>query len=232
MVKTCTVYILLVVLAIILLYSAELQKIVTVSRVCVESFSCSSFLQWAQMVQRQDYITIKDHTREKVDTPSEPHFILGNHISSHFSMGTFITIADTIKSPTNVVCYVSYNNLWFVNSTIHKVLENEIKIDSKCSHSEKEQSMVEGIRNAFAAGHNVMMFLDAHKPRMTMHTLNKVVLEQFPEYKKQLVHIFEPSENNEFGYRRYHATYDLTDIQRDRTEIVGRKYLNQSVPKT
>ena len=227
MVKKCTVYIIFVILAIILLYSVQLQKVSTVLRIWIASSSCTSFLQWAQMIQRQDYITIRDHTRGKVDTPSEPHFILGNHITSHFAMGTFIAIADTIKSPTNVVCYVSYKDLWFINSTIHKVLDNEIKIDVKLSHSEKEQLMVAGIRRAFAAGHNVMMFLDAHKSGITMRTLNKVVLEQFPEYKKQLVHIFEPSETNEFGYRRYHATYDLTDIQRYRTEIVSRQYPNR-----
>jgi hypothetical protein len=224
MAKSRILYIVLVVFA-ILLYSGQLQKIAIVSRVCMASSSCSSFLNWSQMIQRQDYITIKDHTIGKVDTPNEPHFILSNHIPSHFSMGTFITIADVIKVPTNVVCYLSYK---YINNIINKVLDNEIQIDYKMTHSEKEHAMVIGIQKAFDAGHNVMMFLEAHKSRNTMRTLNKVVLEQFPKYKKQLVHILEPSDTNTFGYRRYHATYDLSDIVRDRTEIVSRIHPNRS----
>ena len=225
--KNRIVCIILVVLSIIIIYSGHMKKIITVARIWKASIPCSSFIQWAQMIQRQDYITITDHTRGIVDTPTEPHFILGNHISSHYAMGTFITIADLIKSPSRIVCYVSYNDLLFIKNTIHTILDKEIKIDVKVSKSEKEQSMVEGIRRAFAAGQNVVMFLDAHISRSPMRTLNKVVLEHFPEYKKQLVHTFEPGNTNEFGYRRYPATYDLKEILRYRTEIVSRQHVNE-----
>jgi hypothetical protein len=228
MLKKRTVCIILVVLAVLLLYSVYIQKLIIVARIWRESsMSCSSFLQWAQMIQRQDYIHIKDHTQGIVDTPKEPHFILGNHIGSHYSMGTFITISDLIKSPARIVCYVSYQDLLLINSTIHMILDNEIKIDVKLSHSEKEQCMVDGIRKAFAAGNNVVMFLDAHVARSPMRTLNKVVLGHFPEYKKQLVHTFEPTCTNEFGYRRYPATYDLKEILRYRNEIVSRQHVNK-----
>jgi hypothetical protein len=83
---------------------------------------------------------------------------------------------------------------------------------------EKERLIVGGIRTAFANGKNVVMFIDAHRPRGPMRTLNRVILEQFPEYKKQLIHVLEPSGVNQFGYRRYPATYDLDVIHQQRKD--------------
>jgi len=166
-------------------------------------------------------MTITDHTRQDVAVPTEPHFILANHISSHFALGTFITIAGVVQSPADIVCYRAYDDMLFISSRVHTILKNEITIDVRLSKDEKERVMVEGIRRAFAKGKNVVMYLDAHCPRVPMRTLNRVVLNYFPEYAKQLIHVLEPSGVNKFGYHRYPATYDLDVIHQQRVKIIG-----------
>jgi hypothetical protein len=202
-------------------YCRFIQQLWIGARIRQDSISCTTFYQWTEMVKKQSYRTVLDQTPTVVTVPDEPHFILANHISSHFCLGTFLTLASSIHSRAKIVCYKSYNHRVFVSSTMHRVLQSEIAIDYRLSKSEKERLMVVGIREAFAYGYNVVMLIDAHGPRVPIRTLNRVVLEYFPEYKKQLLHIREPTDSMSFGsYCRYPATYDLDDIHRDRIAII------------
>jgi hypothetical protein len=213
----------LCVLMLILVPSSQwVQRLYVAICIYRSSSNSCTFYDWSDMVKNQSYITIVDHTSQStVEVPTEPHFILSNHISSHFALGTFITIAGVVQSPAAIVCYRTYDDMFFISNRVHTILDNEITIDRRLSKEEKERLMVAGIRRAFAAGKNVVMFLDAHSPSVPIRTLNRVVLNYFPEYAKQLVHILEPSGvTNHFGYRRYPATYDIDDIYRERVTII------------
>lgn len=213
--------VLLVLVLILFLSSRWIQRLYGAIRIYRASASSTTFDHWADMIKRQSYITITDQTRQVCAVPTEPHFILANHISSHVGLGTFITIAGVVQSPSDIVCYKRYDSTMFISHRIHTILKNEISIDIRLSKKDKERMMVEGIRRSFANGKNVVMFLDAHCPRQPMRTLNRVVLNYFPEYAKQLIHILEPSGINRFGYHRYPATYDLDVIHRQRVEVIG-----------
>ena len=215
------VLVLLVLILVLFLSSRWIQRVLGSIRIYRASGESTTFDQWAHAIKRQSYLTITDHTRQLVTVPTEPHFILANHISSHFGLGSFITIAGVVQSPSDIVCYQAYDSMLFISSRVHTILEHEISVDIRLSKDEKERVMVDGIRRAFAAGKNVVMFIDAHRPRVPMRTLNRVVLSYFPEYAKQLIHILEPSGINCFGYHRYPATYDLDVIHRQRVEIIG-----------
>jgi hypothetical protein len=215
------VIVLFVLIMILFVSSRWLHMFGSVIRIYRASVPCTAFYQWADVIKRQSYITITDHTQPAVTVPTEPHFILSNHISSHLGLGTFITMADVVQSPANIVCYRAYDNMVFISSVMHTILKNEISIDIHLSKEEKERVMVEGIRRSFANGKNVVMYLDAHHSRMPMRTLNRVVLSYFPEYAKQLIHILEPSGVNHFGYRRYPATYDINVVHQQRVKIIG-----------
>jgi hypothetical protein len=216
------VLIALSILSILVFYALPgFHKITTAARICQRSNSCSTFDEWAQVIRQQAYITSLDHTPQDITIPDEPHFILANHSSSHCRLGSFMTIAAAVQTPANIVCYSSYPHLLCMSPIVHRILKNEITIDGRLSKTEKERRMVMGIRRAFRRGKNVIMFVDAHRPHVTIRTLNKVVLGYFPTYKKQLIHVQEPSHGNQLEYRRYPATFDLDVIERARREIIG-----------
>ena len=105
-------------------------------------------------------------------------------------------------------------------STIHGILSNEIVIDGKSSQTEKERQMVNGIRTAFERGQNVIMLVDAHRPLSIMRSLNKKVLEHFPNHPKQVIRSYQTIGVNQFGYIRYPPTYDLDVVFEQRREIL------------
>jgi len=215
------ILVLFLLLVILFLSSRWLQRLGSSICIYLSSAPCTTFDEWVDMVKRLSYISITDQTRQVVDVPKGPHFILANHISSHFGLGTFITMAGAVQSPADIVCYRVYDDMWFISNRVHTILNNEISIDVRLSKDEKERVMVEGIRRAFAKGKNVVMYLDAHCPRVAMRSLNSVVLKYFPEYAKQLIHIIDPVCINQFRYHRYPATYDLDVIKQQRMEIIG-----------
>lgn len=222
--KSLWIVIILMVLLVFVTNCVPFQRICTVAKVWIPSSRCGSFYEWVCMIQRQHYLTFMDHTPKNISCPKEPHFILCNHISSHFSLGSFLTLAGLVQSPANIVCYHSYNELFMINRTVHHILRHEISIDVQCSKLDKEYIMRDGIQDAFNRGNNVVMFIDAHAPRKTIRSLNKKVLEYFPSYLKQLVHIVEPSNVNTFAFQRYPPTSDLDEIIRYRTDIIKHMY--------
>jgi hypothetical protein len=164
-----------------------------------------------------------------VDTPEGPHFIIGNHIDGPCGIESFITIAGTVRTPTTIVCYRNYRYLVLFASTIHRILHSEIVIDSGCSPADKEKQMVDGIRKAFGRGQNVIMLVDAHRPLCTMRSLNKKVLEYFPNYPKQVIRSLPTSDSNRFGYLRYPPTYDIEVVIEQRREILAEN--ERTIPK-
>jgi len=173
------------------------------------------------MIQEHPSLTFTDSTPGDLEIPSEPHFILANHINSYRGAASFVTLAATIQKPAQIVCYSTYNGMLFLSSTIHNILHGEIQIDIRLSKTEKEHLMIQEIQMAFDRGYNVVMLIDAHRPRACMRTLNRVVLARFPTYRKQLVQLCEPVGVSEFRYRRFPATYDLDVIHQQRREILG-----------
>lgn len=185
------------------------------------SKSALSFYTWSDMIQHHPSLTFTDLTPPGIYIPSEPHIILTNHIRSYQGAASFLTIAGTIHAPANIVCYTKYYEMVFFASTIHSILDGEIQIDSRLSKVEKERGMVDGICRTLASGRNVVMLIDAHRPRSCIRSLNKAVLAYFPTYKKQLIQILEPIGVSEFRYRRFHATYDMEVIYQQRRAILA-----------
>lgn len=104
---------------------------------------------------------------------------------------------------------------------VDRILQDEIRIDVRLGHMEKEARMVEGIRDSLENGRNVIMFVDTHRPTATIRTLNRKVLERFPDIPKQLIHIMEPTGVNDFHFRRFPVTTSLETIVRMREHILA-----------
>jgi hypothetical protein len=200
-------------------YLLSLRRIPSMLRLWRASTTCSSFYEWSIVVRNQ--YQIMDYTAGPVDTPKGPCFMLGNHIDGHCEIASFITIAGTVQAPTTIICYRKYQSMLFFASTIHGILQNEIVIDSRSSPADKEKQMVDGIRTAFGRGQNVIMLVDAHRPLCTMRSLNKKVLEYFPNYPKQVIRSLPTSDLNQFGYIRYPPTYDLDLVIEQRRDILA-----------
>ena len=191
----------------------------------------NTFAQWASMVRERPRLSCIDYSPSLVDIPSEPHFVLANHLTSHYRMGSHIGMAFVTSTRCRIVCFRDYKNVlgrvssWFVADTMNQILQDEIVIDKEgLDNLQKEQLLVRMIRETFARGDNVLWFVDAGVGSGTnpvMRSLVKKVLEQFPDTEKQLVHLQEPTDCQTFGYRRYQATKDLNRIIEIRTRIVA-----------
>jgi hypothetical protein len=207
-------FLVLVILLVCLLLNQTGQRLVALGRIWGLSARCDSFYAWAEMLQQQTFISFTDHSSPGVDIPQGPHIILCNHINSHFTLGSFLTIAGAVTAPSHIVCYQSYNNMVLVSSTVHHLLRNEITIDRRLGNADKEFRMISGIRNSLAHGRNVVMFIDNPESDTTpMRALNHKVLGFFPDIPKQLVQIMEPGcDANVFHFRRFPATLNVDDI--------------------
>ena len=192
----------------------------------------TTFAQWAIMIRGHPGLDCVDYSPCLVEIPSEPHFVLANHITSHYRMGSHIGMAFVGSTQgCRIVCFRDYNKIlgrvssWFVADTMNQILQDEIVIDKEgLDNYQKEQLLIRLIRETFARGENVCWFVDAGVGSGTnpiMRSLVKKVLEQFPDTKKQLVHLREPSDSQTFGYRRYPSTKDLNRIIEIRTQIVA-----------
>ena len=112
--------------------------------------------------------------------------------------------------------------MWCVSRTMDRVLRQDIRIDSQSSKDDKMSQMIEGIQNVLAQGRNVVMFIDAHKSKTPMRTLNRRVLELFPNVPKQLVHLIEPASGvGKLHFRRFPATKTLDKIVTCRERILS-----------
>ena len=177
-----------------------------------EMRQCTSFYEWAQRIQSQSFLSFVDHSLPGVEIPPEPHLILCNHITSHFTLGSSMSLAGTLRSPADVVCYNEYTDWPAFQNIIQHMIQTEIVIDGRCTPTEKETRMVEGIRRSLEKGRNVVMFIDAKCPTKPMRSLNKKVLEYFPDVKKQMIHLTEPTDANTLHFRRFQATTSLNEI--------------------
>jgi hypothetical protein len=184
------------------------------------------------MIREHPRLTCIDYSPSTVEIPSEPHFVLANHITSHYLIGTHIGMA--LAAPTRqcrIICYRDYHQIldrvsgYFAADTLNQILRDEIAIDNKgLNNHQKEQLLVKSIRETFVRGENVLWLVDpgaVSKTKPIMRTLVRKVLGHFPETEKQLVHIREPSDSRTFGFRRYTTTKDLDYIIKLRTQIVA-----------
>jgi hypothetical protein len=187
------------------------------------SLDCTSFHTWAQMIQHQPFLSFTDHSTPGTTIPSSPHIILCNHIASHARLGSAMTVAGSIQSPSNVVCYQNYEHMGPISKIVHPILRTEICIDVRLGPTEKETRMIDGIRASLASGRNVVMFVDVHCSTTPMRSLNRKVLGFFPGVPKQLVHLMEPTGINEFHFRRLPSTMSLTTILSMRESILIRQ---------
>jgi len=223
---------LLILFATIMVWASQsllVQRARTIHRMWRPTTQCTSFGAWLQMVQSQPGISFDDHGPE-VDSPMGPHILLCNHLSSHFALGGFLTLAGVVQSPSRIVCYESYTDIVqgmfpvapvvkSVCTTLHQLLGPEICIGANLSHEEKERRMVDGIRRTLRQGYTIIMFIDGLQGKR-MRALNQKVLTYFPEVPKQVVHLLVPTQANEFRFRRFPATTCLENILTTREQIL------------
>jgi hypothetical protein len=215
-----------------LLFTGYGTRLFMVGDIVYRSRDKTSFVHWAAMIREYPGLTCVDYSPSTVEIPSEPHFVLTNHIASHCRIGTHIGMA--LVAPTcgcRIVCFRDYNQVlnrfytFFFADTMNQILRDEIVIEKNgLDNQQKEQLLVKLIHETFARGENVLWFVDAgvgSNKNPVMRTLVRKVLGHFPEMEKQLVHIREPSDSHTFGFRRYTATKDLDFIVQLRTQIVA-----------
>ena len=146
-------------------------------------------------------------------------------------LGGFLTLPGILQTPSRIVCYDNYTDILLqdlsavaracpllarpavqhICTTLHHVLQSEIRISAHLPREDKERRMVEGIRRSLQRGYTVVMFIDGLQGKR-MRALNEKVLTYFPQVSKQLVHLLEPTHVNEFRFRRYPATTCLNEI--------------------
>ena len=171
----------------------------------------------------QWYIRMMDDTPSDIIVPSDPHFIIGNHMHSHFGLGGYFTLALSVPEQVKIVCNNSQwyaNRVYCVGSMIQRILSNEINIDRELLYNEKEESMVSQIEHAFASGYSVVMLVDAWKEQSPMRALYMAVLKRFPNTRKQVLHIKRPLCAYTFRFQRYPAVYDIDTVIAYRKEIL------------
>ena len=213
--------ILIIILFVIVLLLFVTPFILNICTIYVNSVHVESFYDWCTMIKSCDKIKINDMTGDNIQIPEEPHIILCNHIGSNFGLGSYLTLAGSITSMSNIVCYESYRQVFIIWRTIDHILRNEIKINVELSKHEKEYKMVTGIRRCLQEGNNVVMFIDAHDKNKLMRALNKRVLTYFPSIQKQFIHIHEQcSLSSRFSFERYAATNNIEDILSIRRKLV------------
>jgi hypothetical protein len=110
--------------------------------------------------------------------------------------------------------------MYFVSGTFRRLLQHEIRIDTTLGHTEKEDLMVAGIQASLNSGRNVVLFIDAYGRKNPMRSLNRAVLRHFPDVLKQIVHIMEPTNSNDFRFKRMPATTSLDDIIAIREQLL------------
>ena len=189
-----------------------MSRVTSIARILPPSAKCRSFYEWSRMIQKQSSLSFTDLSSPDVMIPSVPHLILCNHIRSHFELGSFLTMAGSVQNPSDIVCYEKYRTFGPASPIINDILRNEITVGAELDRDAKKLRMCQGIRDSLARGRNVIMFIDAHDYMCPMRTLNRKVLEHFPDVPKQLVEVLEPTGVNGFRYRRSQPTTCLSSI--------------------
>ena len=202
-------------------YAVQVEYTFLLGSILVPSMRCNSFDDWVQMVRASPYIQSEDLTPLDVEVPLQPHILLGNHIQSHFSIGSFLTVALAAPASSKIVCYTSYNHMVLIGPVTNRILRDQIRIGCQDSRERKERNMVDGIRRSLDAGHSVIVLVDAESTK-PMRTLYHKVLQSFPTVLKQVLHVMEParSNRNRFRFQRYHATRSLEEVVSTRQSIV------------
>jgi hypothetical protein len=199
----------------------QTKQIYAIARILWPSSQCTSFDAWCQVIQKQTFLTFADHSSLDVERVSGPHIILCNHVHSYFGIGSLITIAGIMRSPSHIVCYKRYPKMSLgVDAVMQKILQPEIRIDTRWGPSEKEARMVKGIRETLDSGRNVVMFVDSRDYTRPMRSLTHKVLDYFPTVQKQLIQILDPSPAGEFRFRYLPATTCLATIVSMRESIL------------
>lgn len=219
MAKGRIVAILVLFIIVTALTATPILRFAALVRILPVSYRTSGFYNWSRQLQRIRAISASGEASEAL--PAAPTLLLANHIASHYGLGSFLALAHTVRRPCRIVCYTSYHHLAFVTGPVHSILGPEIRIDHRADKGEKERLMVQGIRETLASGQDVYMFIDAHSAIRPMRTLNRVVLEQFPDTPKQLVHLIEPCGANHFRFTRHAPTMDVAEIIRTRRRLIG-----------
>jgi len=218
-----SVIVVVLVTVLVLLFESQSHRVsraISIVLILPASTKCTSFNEWSRMIQAQSYLSFMDLSSPDVMIPSVPHLILCNHIASHFSLGSFLTMAGSVTTPSDIVCYKTYN-MFGISAIVHDILRTDITVDSALDRDAKKLRMCQGIRDSLTRGRNVIMFIDAHDPSKPMRTLNRKVLEHFPDVPKQLVEVLEPMGVNGFRYRRSQPTTCLSSIISLREEHLG-----------
>ena len=190
----------------------------------VKSSHYSSYRDWATFCQ--DYLKTETRDQQHPSSPKEPHFILLNHIKSHEYIGSFLSSTLVVgKQPCKIVCYDDYSDFvfWPISSIINNILQDEIRVKRNMCPVQKEQCLVNGIKNAFSKKHNVVIFIESHKGNnVTIRSLYKSVLLHFPHVYKQYYQLLEPKHNSvyQFEHNVFPPTLCLDNIISIRRQIV------------
>ena len=201
----------------------NISRIISVARILPPSVKCSSFYAWSRMIQNESFLSFTNLSSPDVVVPSVPHLILCNHIRSHFALGSFLTMAGSVKKPSDIVCYNAYDDMFAISGIMSNILKNEITVDRELGKDAKKLRICQGIRNSLARGRNVIMFIDAHAlddPTKPIRTLYLNVLKDFPDVPKQLVEVLEPTGVNEFRFRLLQSSTSLSRIISLRKELL------------
>jgi hypothetical protein len=188
---------------------------------------CTSFDDWADLMCSQPDLTCLDYSPKDIVPCHAPHFILSNHTNSHYGLASHLTMAFVSQTDggreNKIVCFKDYSTVFVgLAGTIHQILAHEIVVDTTVlkDRHQREQMLVSSIRECFAAGRNVLWFVDGSKGYV-MRGLIKKVLGYFPDTPKQVVHIRKPTGVGLFGFRRFPVTNDLEQVLSNRAEIVS-----------
>ena len=180
----------------------------------------ASFYDWTKMIQTELDLTFINVGNDDI---KEPHFILVNHVTNMFGIGSLVSVAGIVKHPCRIVVFQKYSNhLPLVASTVEKITSNDIVINEFSTKDQKKDMMLAGIQRAFDEGMNVVMFIDAGDYKKPIRTLHRVVLDCFPRHQKRLIEIQE-RRGKVFRSYSHPPTYDLDEIIRIRTNYLNNR---------
>lgn len=222
MYELCIIIVLLLILlgCIYVLSDKESICLVSIWLSCIR-LSEPSIASYVRLLRSSSFVSYADITpKDDKNTLQQPHFILLNHVDSHYGYGSLISLGGTfVQLPARIICFKDYSYLPHFSRVIDSITKHEIRIDVSMSKSEKLYHMIQGCREAFADGHNVILFIDSGRSKKPMRTLYHELLKMFPTVWKQLVHI--QSNDGLFQFKQYEPTKDLDTIMTYRRIILS-----------
>ena len=200
-----------------MLFSLLLLILILVHLLEISTFFVSigkhSFYEWSKAVQINSASFISCDYQSLGPIGKAPVIILCNHVPwGYRSFGSYLSVAHIVRRPCKIICYEKYGKKGtYPTDTI---LKNEIRITRSWSKAEKEYKMYTGIADTLSSGQDVIMFIDAHlksteeKHKTPIRTLNKLVLEKFPEVYKVVCNI-ENLSNDNLKITQHKPTIDM-----------------------